>query len=136
MDPPSHIGIQGNDLADTAAKTALTNNISSILLPPSDFKHDCDTYIKSLWQRQWNLDINNKLFSVKPNIGITALHSTFRKDDVVITRLRIGHSYYTHSYLLLGDPHPVCAHCGTNISIHHLLLDCPLFDVHRRRLHR
>uniref|UniRef100_UPI00397E9AAD hypothetical protein n=1 Tax=Salmonella sp. s51944 TaxID=3159655 RepID=UPI00397E9AAD len=71
---------------------------------------------------------------IKPKIGNTPLHSSFRKEDVIITRLRIGHSYLTHSHLLSNTPHPVCTSCQADISINHLLLDCPLFCDHRRNI--
>ncbi|WP_411025544.1 hypothetical protein, partial [Salmonella sp. s55004] len=81
------------------------------------------------------LDVCNKLFSIKPKIGNTPLHSSYRKEDVTITRLRIGHSYFTHSHLLSNFPHPVCTSCQADISINHLLLDCSLFVDHRRILY-
>ena len=132
---PSHIGISGNDKADSEAKKALNNNISSILLPSTDFKYNCCRYILNLWQTQWNQDIDNKLFSIKPKIENTPLHSSFRRDDVIITRLRIGHSYYTHSHLLSNIPCPICTYCQTDISVKHLLIDCPVFNNHRQNLH-
>ena len=131
---PSHIGITGNDKADSAAKDALNINISDIPLPSTDFKYNCYRYILNLWQTKWNQDIDNKLFGIKPKIGNTHLHSSYRKDDVIVTRLRIGHSYYTHSHLLCNTPCPVCTHCRTEISVKHILLDCPMFDNHRQSL--
>ena len=128
---PSHIGIIGNEKADYAAKEALKKNISNFPLPSSDFKHSCSFYVLKLWQANWGKDVGNKLLNIKPKIGETPLHSSVRREDVVITRLRIGHSYFTHSHLLLNIPNPVCSHCKTVISVKHLILDCPLYENYR-----
>jgi hypothetical protein len=48
-----------------------------------------------------------------------------RRAQVVITRMRIGHSHLTHSYHL--EPH----RCDTTLTIPHILYDCGLFDAAR-----
>ena len=43
----------------------------------------------------------NKLHAIKPNIGNdSSAIRNLRREEVVITRLRIGHTRITHSYLL------------------------------------
>ena len=46
------------------------------------------------------------------------------REEIVITRARIGHTYFTHSYLLKGDDMPWCIprHCPDTVK--HILLDC------------
>ena len=34
------------------------------------------------------------------------------REDTVIRRLRFGHTYYTNSYLMRGDPQPFCYACN------------------------
>ena len=56
-----------------------------------------------------------------------------RREQTVITRLRIGHSRLTHSYLLSKDNPPECDVCHCHISVKHLLLDCVKFADIRRK---
>ena len=39
-------------------------------------------------------------------------------------RLRIGHTWLTHSFILRKEPLPLCTYCGANLTIKHLLLEC------------
>ena len=45
----------------------------------------------------------------------------------------MGHSYVTHSYLLKGDPIPVCIQCNCAFTVKHILLDCVDFSVVRKK---
>ena len=54
---------------------------------------------------------------------------------MVMTRLRIGHSYLTHNYLMTSGAErqaPLCPTCNILFSISHILVDCPSFTVNRR----
>ena len=49
---------------------------------------------------------------------------------VILTRCRIGHSKFTHSYLLNNDWRPDCIPCYCNYSLKHILIDfVDIFDV-------
>ena len=97
---PSHMGIVGNERADLAAKHALDDHITEMTIPFSDFKPHIYNYLKNSWQKSWDLETNNKLHKVKSSVReITPIHSDCRREDVAITRLRLGHTYMTHSYL-------------------------------------
>ena len=47
-----------------------------------------------------------------------------RKEQVVFTRCRIGHSRLTHSYLLNNEEQPECILGNYNCSLRHVLIDC------------
>ena len=47
-----------------------------------------------------------------------------RKEQVVLTRCRVGHSSLTHSYLLNNEERPECIPCNANFSLKHVLIDC------------
>ena len=47
---------------------------------------------------------------------------------MVLSRLKLGHSYLTHSYLLKGEPPPECV---TRLTISHILVDCIEYDFFR-----
>ena len=66
-------------------------------------------YILDQWQTSWNNSIGNKLREIKPTIGEhQSVVRNLRKEEVVLARLRLGHTRVTHSYLLLGEEHPQC----------------------------
>ena len=41
-----------------------------------------------------------------------------------MTRARIGHSYFSHSYLLKGEEMPWCIPCHCPYTVKHVLLEC------------
>ena len=47
-----------------------------------------------------------------------------RKEQVVLTRCRIGHSKLTHSYLLNNEERLECIPCNFNCSLRHVLIVC------------
>ena len=51
--------------------------------------------------------INNKLHSIKPYLSAWKNHH-HRKESVMLTRLRIGHTRLTHQHLLKGEDEPKC----------------------------
>ena len=68
---------------------------------------------------------NNKSFTIKPGLGewLQVLRIN-RGEEVILARLRIGHSYITHSYLLKGGENPQCIPCNASLTIKHILVDC------------
>ena len=126
---PSHIGIRGNEMADKAAKEALKLTVSDLAVPSSDFRPTITRLLKAKWQQQWNDLPSNKLREIKPDLShhFTKLLPC-RRDEVVLTRVRIGHSYTTHSYLLKGEDRPQCIGCQTPWTVKHILLECVDFN--------
>ena len=47
-----------------------------------------------------------------------------RREEIILARLRIGHTHMTHSYLLKGEDLPECIPCNTTLSVKHLLVEC------------
>ena len=130
---PSHVGISGNEKADLAAKGAIQLPINTdIKLPYTDLKQDINQYYTKSWQTIWNNTLFNKLQNVKPALGKTKLYNlTTRRDEVVLHRLRIGHTYLTHSYLLKQDNNPDCSTCKCLLTVQHILLECPNYNFIR-----
>ena len=56
-----------------------------------------------------------------------------RRDGTVCARLRIGHSYLTHCYLIKGEPQPFCVSCNEALTINHLLTNCAEFADSRQK---
>ena len=77
------------------------------------------------WQTSWNNSIGNKLLDIKPTIGeYPSVVQNIRREEVVLARLRLGHTSVTHSYLLQGEEHPQCVGCDASFTVRHFLLEC------------
>jgi len=50
-----------------------------------------------------------------------------RRDEIIIHRLRIGHTYLTHGHLLRGETPPRCLACQVDLTVKHVLLHCVSF---------
>ena len=122
---PSHIGIHGNTVVDQEAKNALDDTVSNCYIPYTDIKAFIVKYILKRWQDSWDQQIHNKLHEMHSLVGKTPCsYGQNRKEQVVLTRCRIGHSRLTHSYLLNNEERPECIPCNSNFSLKHVLIDC------------
>ncbi|GFW07810.1 putative RNA-directed DNA polymerase from transposon X-element [Trichonephila clavipes] len=97
---PGHAGITGNELADTAARSA-TGSSERFPIPHSDLKACFRLKLQSVWQSNWDQQIENKLHSIMPVLAPTAPSLSNCREQVIWTRLRLGHTRLTHRHLLL-----------------------------------
>ena len=79
--------------------------ITPMKIPVADLVPRVPTMlISEKWQQFWNSCTGNKLQAIKPTVGGHQPKSSLsRRDEVVVNRLRIGHTRCTHSYLLTGE---------------------------------
>ena len=118
----SYVGIRCNEKADSAAMSALDLPRAKVGV---NLKNVISQYIFSTWQDDWNGVVVNKLHSVKPVLGYwQSSYRQCRKDEVVLCRGGIGHTYLTHPYILKKDPPPQCEHCQCILTIRHMLVKC------------
>ena len=88
---PSHMGISGNERADSAAKAALQKDVSNCLISYTVTYQYISQYVRDIWQREWDTAVNNKLHATKPLIGEQpSAYRSVRRDEVVLSRLRLG----------------------------------------------
>ncbi|GFT15654.1 RNase H domain-containing protein [Trichonephila clavipes] len=97
--------IIGNEQADSAARSATTHR--PLAVPLSDIKRVILHHIPTIWQESWSQQLDNKLHSVKPVIGAWPV-IPMRRTGVKSTRLRIGHTRFTHRHLLLEQRFSNC----------------------------
>jgi hypothetical protein len=60
-----------------------------------------------------------------------------RKEDVFISRIRIGHSRLTHGYLMKPRAEqelPRCGKCNQILTIKHILIECSEYEQKRCEL--
>jgi ribonuclease HI len=130
---PSHVGIAGNTAADAAAKAALTLPECDSPIPYSDLYPGVNTYINRCWQQSWDTEVYNKLHSIEPHLKPLKLYHLPRRDELLIHRLRIGHTHLTHAYLLKRENPPECTPCQSPLTVEHILLHCIDFNLVRQK---
>ena len=129
---PAHVGICGNEKADLAAKSAQNSPKYDVKLPANDYINTIKLNLKTQWQNGWNNEPDtNKLKQIKPSVHLwdSSLQNE-RKTEVILTRLRIGHTKLTHGFLM-KTPHgeiPVCRTCNSFLTVKHILCECKLYD--------
>ena len=131
---PGHCNIPGNELADNEAKLALTlNEICDVSLRPTEYfpllRHALRECFNRLWA-EYRTDTTLKDIKVVSGKWETC-NRTNRREEVVLCRLRLGHTRLTHSFLLDRDDQPLCDQCHCPLSVQHILVDCPKFDIVR-----
>ena len=90
----------------------------------TDLKPLVNSYIHQLVQTKWDVVVHGRdPYLVKPRLGPPKefQHLT-RAEEVVITRLRIGHTKATNFHILSRGPPTACDHCGQTLSIDHMLM--------------
>ena len=119
---PGHVGIRGNSAADSAAKDALDGDILVELIPFSDLKPRTNKYIYCNCGSLSGMS-SLKIYKVFPVLKeYISCPQKNRKEETVMARLHIGHSFFTHSFLLKGEEPPMCIGCDKRLTLEHILL--------------
>jgi ribonuclease HI len=113
---PGHKNIKGNERADKAAKEAL-----HVLRDNSEYENP--------------IDVRRRIdYLLRPE---NTLRNTLnnRREQVVMSRVRMGYSKLTHSHLIEKRNPPICE-CSTtddaNIkTIEHIMWECPVLALQR-----
>ena len=134
---PAHVGIRGNELADVAAKEATRlAHVSDFKIPFMDLKRKIRDFSRDQWQLHWSsLNSNFKLKSIRPSVRYWPPPPVDRRSSIVLTRLRIGHTFLTHKFLKASGAErqaPLCSTCHEVLTVKHILIECPRFTNYRR----
>ena len=128
---PSHCGIEGNEIVDQLAKETIDHDVDPLAtVHYADLKPVVNSYIQQGVQIKWDVSIHGRdLYLLKPTLGPPKKfkHRT-RAKEVVITRLRIGHTKATKSHILSRGPPTACQHGGQTLTIEHMLLECTVLQ--------
>ena len=135
---PSHVGIEGNEKADTLAKQGSEHGIQLPLLPS---KTEICAVIKSKMKSKFHSYLTTSLKPENPVIKHlptkTVQYGNNRLEDIKYTRLRLG---WGKMELLEKMQKPLhCRSCGIRLTTDHIFFDtqeqCPEFTNDRIALH-
>ncbi|KAI5750100.1 hypothetical protein M8J76_012853 [Diaphorina citri] len=130
---PGHSGIAGNELADAGAKNINAQSQCQTICA-QDLKNVFKNICASNWTREWQ-QTDKQLRKIKPETQYWPTSSRQKRiEEVIIARLRIGHTRVSHSYLIDKKPRPICDTCHTPLSVAHILIECTKFQVERQKL--
>ncbi|XP_057659284.1 uncharacterized protein LOC130895758 [Diorhabda carinulata] len=127
---PAHIGIRGNEKADLCARNAIVNVNAELITKcvVSDVKTLIREKVHNHWQQDWQRS-QDKLREFKSTVTLWKHPKISRRAQVTITRLRIGHCKFTHTYLFNNDNAPICDSCQEHLTVKHVLINCTKFDT-------
>lgn len=135
---PSHCGIKLNEEADKAAKQATKKMFNdNQICSYKDIKH----YITDQWNKirmfEWNEipQHKNKSRRVKDNpFGYNFSEKHSRRDEIIINRLKLGHTNITHNFLMNKSDPPICEICQVQITVEHILIHCKKYEKERNEI--
>ena len=135
---PAHCGISGNEVADAQAKQAATTpgleeDYEVTLQEYVPFlRTACHVKFNQLWA---DYDRQTCLKDIKPEAGQWASSTrVVRREEIVLCRLRLGHTRLTHSFILDHEARPECVQCDSYLTVKHILIDCLMYADLRRHL--
>jgi len=131
---PSHNQITGNERADEKARHAITSPDAIRLncFTLHDAKSIIKTISNNIWLQKWKQG-STKLNEIKNSIHPWPYPSdSTRKIETAINRMRIGHTWLTHQYLMKKEDPPICTSCGVPLTIKHIISECRIYETDKR----
>lgn len=128
---PEHSGITGKEHADAAAKLAhQTNSISPSPMTPEELAKEHFQKNEEGWNKMWWECPNAKLkMEKKTTKPWNTSYRDNRREEVVLARLRLGHTKLTHGYLMAREDAPLCITCNESLTVRHIFENCRRYET-------
>uniref|UniRef100_A0A3B1IE94 Reverse transcriptase domain-containing protein n=1 Tax=Astyanax mexicanus TaxID=7994 RepID=A0A3B1IE94_ASTMX len=135
---PAHVGVEGNECADMLAKRALTLDFINVSVPLSrqEAKLLIKKYVTRTWQGMWDGEQKGRhLYKFQRLVGQRIIRGKNRQEELVLTRVRIGHCGLNQSLFRIGKhPDGNCLYCSQPETIEHVLIQCVAYDIQREEV--
>ena len=124
---PGHCSITGNEAADVQAKMAVeTGNVCTVRFGYQEYVPVLKSAVRDLFNKLW--------VEYRPGTALKAIKSVTgkwetssrpnRREEIILCRLRLGHTRLTHSYIMDRESRPICDRCQCPCTVQHLLIEC------------
>ncbi len=101
----------------------------------SEFKSIIKREIKKNWQSDWdNVRKGRHLHTIQPLVGRGRNSSGRRKDNCIISRLRLGQTGLNSTLQVMGKHPSGLCECGSRETVEHVLIHCDKYSEERSRL--
>ncbi|KAG5278648.1 hypothetical protein AALO_G00101240 [Alosa alosa] len=133
---PAHVGVWGNERADTLAKKALERPEPEITLHlgRGEMKVLVQRAMVKQWQVIWQRENKGRhLYNIQRKVGREVKVGGNRRDEVVMARMRIGHTLLNSTQFRTGRrASGKCTWCSCeDETIQHVLFECPKYHSER-----
>lgn len=136
---PAHIGIVGNETADKLAKEALGKDMVDIKIPlgRNEVRSIIHREVIRIWQQRWESSSTGRWYYniVKSVRNKESCYGRYRKEEVMISRLRMGHTGLNSTLALMGKhENGMCDECDGVETVEHVLFKCSKYKEQRNGL--
>ncbi|KAI2647286.1 Ribonuclease H1 [Labeo rohita] len=135
---PAHVGVSGNEVADKLAKKALDKREVDVQVPmgKKEAKSVLKKKLMNKWQIRWdNSSTGRWCYSITQTVGRMNCQGRNRKEEVWLSRLRLGHTGLNSTMALMGlRENGLCDVCGVSENVFHVLFRCGKYSVYRDSL--
>ena len=136
---PGHIGVPGNERADSLAHEAATTPGPALVDRPlsmSESKSELRKHCYHIWNMEYqDSEKGSSYRRLFQSIYEKSLQMSSRRHETIIFRLRSGHCRLrAHLFKIRCSDSPLCEFCTTPETVDHFLLECPAYNQHRTYL--
>ena len=122
---PAHLGLQGNEKTDKMAKEAVKKEEVEMKVKLSKAEGTSLIWkeINNQWNQHWkNQEKGRHLYKLQSVVGEVGCYGDNRAEQVVMSRIRIGHSKLNNTLNIIGT-HPTgqCS-CGEMETVEHVIV--------------